>query len=385
MCIKQYIQDCWSGAKFSNVPDIEFQEWDEHWEEKSDHELWLEISRILSIVFWWTVEQPPTYKPNMKDTIFRFKGKKQLENHELTVSDDFFANTWGHFIEYWRPFINLLDDEYDKDRTLDLLMFGADTWSGSTRVSVERPVPFRSKRKLLATVPVYSVDAQLRYRGRNRAQWAGKYRPRKFVRRGIVTYKDHWQPAVGKPVGHRPVPLHQMTPTPPDVGIFKNSAKTLQCQETVAGQFKVWLQMRAVELVCTVDKLPDNKDKVNTILPTVVEVKKPRVCIDGGPHKAVGSIKKLDCKLDTIQEVLQILKPGALLTKCDDKNGTVLKTMSKAKVQVSCTSVLTRSQGRCTASNLATWFFGAATGCLSASGTLLRTFNCSTESQQMQL
>ena len=63
------------------MPDIEFQEWNEQWEAKSDHELWLEVSRILSIVFWWTVEQPSEYKPDMRDTIFRFKGKFEVGGH----------------------------------------------------------------------------------------------------------------------------------------------------------------------------------------------------------------------------------------------------------------------------------------------------------------
>ena len=49
------------------------------------------------------------------------------------------------------------------------------------------------------------------------------------------------------------------------------------------------------------------------------------VCIDGGPHGAVAIREKLDCRLDTLTQVLQVIKEGDFMTKCDDKNGESLR------------------------------------------------------------
>lgn len=52
----------------------------------------------------------------------------------------------------------------------------------------------------------------------------------------------------------------------------------------------------------------------------MVERTKPRLCIDGGPHKAIGK-DKLPCELDAITEVLADIKPDMYMVKIDDSNG----------------------------------------------------------------
>ena len=56
---------------------------------------------------------------------------------------DFFGNTWTHFIVFWQPFVQQLELEEEKDKVLDLLYFGADTWSGSRLVNLNDPAKFR--------------------------------------------------------------------------------------------------------------------------------------------------------------------------------------------------------------------------------------------------
>ena len=81
--------------------------------------------------------------------------------------------------------------------------------------------------------------------------------------------------------------------------------------------------MRAIEYVGRKNQLlqGNHLDKVNTVLPLVVERTKPRLCLDGGPHLAVGADKKLACKLDTVTQVMNNLKQGDFLCKSDDSNG----------------------------------------------------------------
>ena len=62
-----------------------------------------------------------------------------------------------------------------------------------------------------------------------------------------------------------------------------------------------------------------------------MERSKPRLCIDGGPHKAIGS-EKLPCELDAITEVLADIQPNMHMVKIDDSNGFMhvnLSTWSK--------------------------------------------------------
>ena len=56
------------------------------------------------------------------------------------------------------------------------------------------------------------------------------------------------------------------------------------------------------------------------IIALVVERSKPRLCIDGGPHKAIGR-EKLPCQLDAITQVLADIEPNMYMTKIDDSNG----------------------------------------------------------------
>ena len=60
----------------------------------------------------------------------------------------------------------------------------------------------------------------------------------------------------------------------------------------------------------------------------VVERNKPRLCIDGGPHKAIGK-DKLPCQLDAITEVLADIQPGMYMSKIDDSNGFMHVNLNK--------------------------------------------------------
>ena len=106
----------------------------------------------------------------------------------------------------------------------------------------------------------------------------------------VIPIEGEWEEPLsviyGKPIGYRPIPLaqyksdrhceHRSAATcSHEIGVFRNSVKTEECQITVAAQIIKWMKMRCVDLVCTVDELPLYKAKVNTVLPTVVEVNKP--------------------------------------------------------------------------------------------------------------
>ena len=115
---------------FPYVPNIPIREWSTEWDNVPNHALWLEVSTILIHVFTWAKDQDEHYFPLMSDLIFRSK-------------NDFFGNTWSHFIPIWQPFIQQLELDEEKDKVLDLLYFGADTWSGSRPVNKEDPAKFR--------------------------------------------------------------------------------------------------------------------------------------------------------------------------------------------------------------------------------------------------
>ena len=58
---------------------------------------------------------------------------------------------------------------------------------------------------------------------------------------------------------------------------------------------------------------------VRSILPFVVEIVKPRLCVDGSCLGTVGPKSKPPCVLDTVGGAIQRLERGMLLTKTDDR------------------------------------------------------------------
>ena len=252
------------GLRWTNVPDIPVRNWTSKDEELSNHQIWREISNILVLVYRYYSQVNSQTKPWISDLIFREKAS-------------FFGNTWSYFVDIWRPFINLLDDENEKHLAYDALMYGVDTWSGSQKIPDNFPVNFRSNRRKLTTRPVYDNEVWRRFRGRNPKDRQSRVIKRKFVRRNNVQVRTHFvSKNLNKPAGHRPLPLEQIKTGKTEVGRFKTSTKSLMCQTTIAEQIKKWMKMRAVSQVCHKNQLDENTHKVNTLLPIVVEPRKPR-------------------------------------------------------------------------------------------------------------
>ena len=303
----KWLNEVYAGLRFASNELIQHHEQilDNH--SLTNHELWQKVAIILIAEFKWSSKQSMDYKPNMEDLIFRHKS-------------DFYGGVWNAFGDNWQEFIDLLDDEELKDELKETLKFGVDTSSFSRKKTEKDGAIFRSKSKPVVTVPVFNEDYRRQFRGRHPDKRKLKFKYKR-VRRGLKL--DVMEPALlGRPVAHRPLLLKDkkkgVLP-----GIFKTSKKSLDCQETICDKLLEWIEMRAIEYVGRKTDLHEGQrlDLVNTFLPMVVEMFKPRLCLDGGPHLAVAQKTKLPCELDTITMLMNNLKQGDYMAKCDDKNG----------------------------------------------------------------
>ena len=302
----EWLNLVYTGHLFSDNPKIRQREPITNPQGLSNHQLWELVSEILIAEFWHTAEQDKEYKPRIDNLVFRDKR-------------DFFAGSWGKFRKFWDPFIDMMDDEATRDEIRESLKFGVDTASFSRPFTEERPAFFRTKRKPVVTKPVFSDSYHRERRGRNPKKYDDRIVTR--IRHGKVV-KLRVPKLLGTPVAYRPVLLKEAKKQALR-GIFPSSMKALECQETIADKLIDWLKQRAIEYVGPADQVLNSSDLsvVNTILPLVVERSKPRLCLDGGPHLAVGSEKKIECVLDTVSEVMNNLKKDDVMCKSDDSNG----------------------------------------------------------------
>ena len=305
--IVEWLNKVYRGELFSNNNLIPPHEQIINVSMISNHELWLRVSEICIAEFHWTVKQVKTYKPNINDLLFR---KKQ----------DFYGGAWNLFQEYWMPFVAQMDDADVRDEIEETLKYGVDTASFSKKRTETKPAFFRSKKKPVVSIAVKNAVYRRQFRGRHPRK---REMVKQFDRLRHGMQSTMYEPALlHEPVGFRPM-LKKQFEQNGKVGSFPTSKAARECATTICEQLRLWLKMRAIEYVGRTCDYEDGQrlDLVNTILPLVVERFKPRLCLDGGPHLAIGDDKKINCELDTLTMVMNNLKKDDYLNKTDDANG----------------------------------------------------------------
>ena len=91
---------------------------------------------------------------------------------------------------------------------------------------------------------------------------------------------------------------------------------------TILNQLHVWMKQKVVEYVGVKSECAfDWRELSHVWLGLLVEVSKPRVCVNGSIMKWVAPKRRPPCRLDSMQMLLEDLKPYDQLYKSDDKSG----------------------------------------------------------------
>lgn len=284
-----------------------------------DLQLWKEYSRLMHIVVKAYKDVPP---------------HTQVPLHWIILRDkrDFVSGNWNVFYREWLPYVDFMPEQL-KQPVLNTLEYGVDITRESKHYTAKAPTFYRQKHKRLMSIGVEDPSYHHAYAKRQ-----------KF---------DTTQISDTEPIAYRPILVKNYEPDKFDVdqpGIFPTHDKHLECQQTIGDQLKKWLYTGAVQYVGTWDEWAESrllKYYANTILPFSVERGKPRVCVDGGAHKAVAP-DKIDCKLDAITEVLRTAKKGAWFVKTDDASGFMNVHLNQWSASL-CGIKLGNSVFRCTA------------------------------------
>ena len=113
-----WLNRVYSGELFPSNERIKRQPLLDDASSLTNHELWMRVSEVLSAEFYFTADQPASYKPRVDQMVFRDKA-------------DFFGGSWHFFRQYWEPFIDLIEDDGQKDEIRESLRYGVDTASCS--------------------------------------------------------------------------------------------------------------------------------------------------------------------------------------------------------------------------------------------------------------
>lgn len=243
----------------------------------------------------------------------------------LIVRDkrDFIAGSWNLYSRHWQHFIHYMPEDQQSE-VYSSIFHGVDITQETQHYTAMNPTFFRSKRSPMVSIPIFDVNYHYAY-DHTHTDYDRKVET--LIRKGrkIKRFKKAPDWAL-KPFAYRPMLMEQYRQEDrdrPGPGFFPTSKKHLLCQETINQQGEKWLMTGALRLVGRYDELIKSKklqEQCNTIMSISVEQTKPRVCCDGGCHKAICP-NKIPCRLDTIEEVLKVVKPGALFIKTDDANG----------------------------------------------------------------
>ena len=123
-------------------------------------------------------------------------------------------------------------------------------------------------------------------------------------------------------VGYRPVKVGANIKECLEI---KTNQRNCQYSHVIYDQLLDWLKSGAIGLAYDIRDQANWRELTQIILPTVVEVTKPRLCIDGSLLTCVAPKEKLPCKLDSITELMKSIKPNQYLSIVDDKSVSLLK------------------------------------------------------------
>ena len=123
----------------------------------------------------------------------------------------------------------------------------------------------------------------------------------------------------GSIIGYVPVRVNQKDESTGYLEIRTNE-RNASYSGTIAGKLREWLKEGTVRYVGNRDELGSRwmRRNIRSILPFVVEIHKPRLCVDGSVLGTVGPDEKPNCILDTVSDALGVLEKGMLMCKTDD-------------------------------------------------------------------
>ena len=278
----KWINDRYTGRKWPTLypqkrPIVQHQ--------LGNHALWTLVNFILLDWFWHIQDSFQFSDPYhcMSELIFR-------------SPSDFYSGSWREALPIWLILMNRMPETY-KDEVYESIR-GVDLWSHTRRVFRSNPINHRDKRDLY-TVPVSNADYTARCLGR-------RTQKRKLGPKSIIGYRT----LVKAPQGRDDKILHLKTPR-----------VHLEYSGTISKQLKKWISNGAVVPLGRKSNLGSWKERIFHINPLSVEPKKPRICVNGEAQRYTAPRKKLSCILDTVQSILNAIRPNDWLTKLDDKSG----------------------------------------------------------------
>ena len=183
--------------------------------EKTNFELWQEVSRLMIIIVNKYISLPKQTQLPLHWVIFRHKS-------------DFVAGSWNAFHNFWLPFVDFMPKNQQAE-VLNSLKYGVDITQETQHFPYFATTAYRHQATRMMSVPLFDVEYDHCY-GRKRR----------------LSVDDEQQ----KPYGYRPILFSEFSKNRTfDAGIFMTSNKHLQCQVTIGKQLEEWLKTGAIQFV----------------------------------------------------------------------------------------------------------------------------------------
>ena len=264
----------------------------------------------------------------------------------------FYAGIYSHFSQIFLIFINQLEGDTTKHHTYNDVHAGVDLFENLQPISQKNKVPFRNTNmperlhKFMSTrTKIHRLNANHIHR-ENTADWdilklrqmtKNKLDKIALLRKESALTKDQfvhdnttpdfeiWYPKT------REVPvLHDAQKKIHKVIIRENSAQLDPFEHDLLLTFNKWITTGSI--IFTPRSAPSELIPPLILANAIPEWgKKQRICYDSGYIKAVEA-QSTPCKLEGLVDVLQMLKKGDRLNKCDDCRGFhLLKINSESR------------------------------------------------------